>query len=133
MVRPTALLAGLSLAVAPTVAVSENQLNHRRFANSSQCTGPCFVDGPSHSWIQWQSATPTHIVAATLVYIIDNGTNITSTSTISLDTTALLGNGRIYPPQPTNAAGTVVTTITFSGAETVLYVIQSSMQIQVRV
>src|SRR4051794_28385959 len=89
----------------------------------AQCPGPCIVDGPWVSWIEWQSASPTHIVAATLVYIIDNGTNTTSTSTISLDTTALLNNGKIYPPQPTNADGTVVTTITFSGTETVLYVL----------
>ncbi len=83
------------------------------------------MDGPAFSWVVWQSAVPTHVVAATLVYIIDNGTNTTSTSTISLDTTALLDNGRIYPPQPTNANGTVVTTVTFSGTETVLYVIGS--------
>ena len=89
----------------------------------ADCPGPCTVDGPPFSWIVWQSAIPTHIVAATLVYIIDNGTNTTSTSTISVDTTALLDGGHIYPPQPTNAGGTVVTTITFSGKETVLYVI----------
>jgi hypothetical protein len=83
------------------------------------------VNGPVSSWINWQSAVPTHIVAATLIYIIDNGTNTTSTSLVTLDTTALLDNGRIYPPQPTNADGTVVTTATFSGTETVVYVIKS--------
>jgi hypothetical protein len=84
------------------------------------------VLGPTSSWVQWQSAVPTHIIAATMILIINNATNTTSTSIITLDTTALLDNGRIYPPQPTNADGTVVTTITFSGTETVVYVIKYS-------
>jgi hypothetical protein len=149
--RLTSLLGGLSLAAARAVAaLGETNLHVQSvgpgadgrlakslgpITNSSspvatasaelKCTGNCAVDGPDYSYITWVSGFPAPVVVATVIYIIDTGTNTTSTSTVLLDTSAILLSGRLEPPAPTNADGTAVTTITLSGTRTVVYVIQS--------
>jgi hypothetical protein len=83
---------------------------------SAQACGPCDVNLPVISQLEWNEVETTDIVIATLVLIIDDSDGSTTTSTITNDTISFS-----YPqftPLPTNAGGTVVTTVTLDDGET---------------
>ena len=102
-------------------------LNYRNSTPSitaapASCLASCVVSDRGTSWEWWPGTVNTTITAATVVYIVNNGTNTTTTSTIFNDLPA----GYTLPP--TNSAGSQIAVITVETTEgsyttTTLYVL----------
>ncbi|KAH0562684.1 hypothetical protein GP486_002641 [Trichoglossum hirsutum] len=66
------------------------------------------------STIFWSPVEPTSIVAATVVVVVDQGTNVSSTTTVFNDVAQFSQHRNIRAPAATNAGGTAVTTLTLT-------------------
>ena len=91
-------------------------------AAPTSCLASCTVSDRGTSWEWWPGRVNTTITAATVVYIVNNRTNTTTTSTIFNDLPA----GYTIPPS--NSAGSQIAVITVETTEgsytsTTLYVL----------